>query len=329
MNVLVTGITGFAGSHLAELLLRLPTPQINLFGTYLHPETIQSHLGPWVSKITFFPWDVTQPQDIESILQKTEPEIIFHLAGISYVPEAEQDPSLTYRINSLSVHYLLENVAKICSKARIVLISTSEVYGKVSVTEIPLTESHPINPCNVYAVSKVMMEVIAKYKMNAHQLNLMILRSFNHSGPRQSDQFVISNFCRQIARINLGLAEPVLRVGDLEAKRDFTDVRDIVRGYWFAATKGRTGEIYNLCSEKAYSIGQITSMLTEISEESVQVLQDPSRLRKSDLPILLGSYKKFHQDTQWEPLHTLDSTLKETLHYWILREEKLKTAQKS
>lgn len=302
--------------------------KVRLFGTYLQSDSIQSNLSSWIPELTLFPCDVTQANEIENILRKTQPQVIFHLAGISYVPQAEQNPFLTYQINTLAVNFLLEGVAKICPKARVILISTSEVYGKVSATEVPLTESHAINPCNSYAASKAMMEVIARYKINYNRLDVLILRSFNHSGPRQSDQFVISNFCRQIARIKLGLAEPVLKVGDLEAQRDFTDVRDIVRGYWLAATQGRPGEIYNLCSGEAHSIEQITSRLIKIAGEPIKVLQDPSRLRKSDLPILLGSYKKFNQDTTWEPLHTLDSTLKETLQYWMTCEEKIKMAQR-
>jgi GDP-4-dehydro-6-deoxy-D-mannose reductase len=323
LNVLITGISGFVGSHLTEFLLKLSTPKINLFGTYLQPDSIQPNLGPWTLKLKLFPCDITRPSEIESILRELQPNLIFHLAGISYVPEAEQNPLLTYQVNALAVNHLLEGVFKICPSTRVILISTSEVYGKVTSADLPLTECHPINPYNAYSASKAMMEIITRYKINRHGLNALILRSFNHTGPRQSDQFVISNFSKQIARIKLGLEEPELKVGDLDTQRDFTDVRDIARGYWLAAIQGRSGEIYNLCSGNAYAIRQITSLLIELAGMPIKVFQDPSRLRKSDLPILQGSYEKFKQDTGWEPQYNLKSTLKEMLQYWMTCEETL------
>jgi len=329
LNVLITGISGFVGSHLTEFLLKLSTPKVNLFGTYLHPDSIQPNLGPWTSKLKLFPCDITRPNEIESILQKIQPNLIFHLAGISYVPEAEQNPLLAYQVNALAINHLLEGVFKICPSTRAILISTSEVYGKVTSADVPLTELHPINPHNVYGTSKAMMEIITRYKINRDGVNALILRSFNHTGPRQSDQFVVSNFSKQIARIKLGLAEPELKVGDLDTQRDFTDVRDIVRGYWLAAHQGHSGEIYNLCSGNAYAIREITSLLIELAGIPIKVSQDPNRLRKNDLPILQGSYEKFKQDTGWEPQHNLKSTLKEMLQYWMTCEEALKAGHQT
>lgn len=322
MNVLATGISGFAGSHLADFLLRLPEP-VKIYGTHYHEDIAQSHLRFISSSLNLVSCDITDSHAIREVLKISKPDIIFHLAGISYVPQAEQEKNSAFQINTIAVHHFLEAAREIVPKSRIVLISTSEVYGKVSPQEVPLTEAHAIQPHNVYGASKAAMEIIASESFSSEDMNIVVLRAFNHIGPRQSDRFVVSNFAHQIARIKLGLQEPVLRVGDLSALRDFTDVRDIVRGYWLAALKAKKGDVYNICSGKAYTIQEIPSRLSKLAGIDVQITTDPARLRKNDLPVLLGSFQKLKTDTGWEPEHSFEKSLKDTLEYWVNEEENL------
>lgn len=320
MKVLILGVSGFAGSHLARYLLSMNDPSIDLYGTYRDVEEVTSNLGSVSSKIRLCACDITQVMSISECLEKARPDIIFNLAGISYVPQAEINPEETYAINTLSAHHLLQNILKTCPYAKVLLMSTSEVYGKVKPEETPLVETQPLNPHNLYGASKIAMEMIARFFINRHQMNVVILRPFNHVGPYQSDRFVIANFSRQMARIKLGLQKPVLEVGDLEPKRDFTDVRDMVRGYWLAALKGRAGQTYNLCSGNAYAIKDITLKLIELSGKKIEICPIPDRMRKNDLPLLLGSFEKFKSQTGWTPQYDLESTLQETFNYWLSRE---------
>ncbi len=324
MKVLIIGISGFAGSHLARYLLSLNDSSIELYGTYRDPQEISKTLGSISSSLRLSVCDVMRPESIEENLEQIRPDIIFHLAGISFVPEAEMNLQTTYDINTFSIHHLLQSSLKFCPHAKIILISTSEVYGKIKPEETPLKETQPLNPNNLYSASKIAMEMLAKLFINRHQMNIIILRPFNHVGPCQSDRFVIPNFSRQMARIKLGLQEPVLEVGDLEPKRDFTDVRDIVRAYWLAATKGRVGETYNLCSGQAYSIKEIALKLIAFTGKKIEIRPHPERMRKSNLPLLLGSYEKFKTETGWIPQYDLESTLQETFDYWMAQENQTK-----
>ncbi|MBI1883665.1 MAG: GDP-mannose 4,6-dehydratase [Chlamydiae bacterium] len=321
MNILITGVSGFAGSHLAEYIAGHVPSAVKIHGTYFHLEEAKKNLGPLFSKLKLFHYDTSHPETMAKILRESSPEIIFNLAGIAYVPDAEKDKFLTYQINTLSVDNLLEGVSKICPGAKMILISSSEVYGKVKPDETPLTEKHPVNPHNIYGASKGAMELIGRYYFNHSGLQIITLRAFNHAGPRQSDRFVISNFCRQAAKIKLGISSPRLEVGDLEPQRDFTDVRDVVRGYWNAAIRGKVGETYNLCSGSAHSIKKIASMIAPLADPSIEIFQDPTRLRKSNLPLLLGSFQKFQADTGWKPDIPLEKTLQDVFEFWMKYEK--------
>jgi GDP-4-dehydro-6-deoxy-D-mannose reductase len=323
LNVLATGISGFAGSHLADFLLQLSGQPLDIYGTYYREDIEQSHLRGVLSRLNLTSCDITNSQALKELLRNSKPDVIFHLAGISYVPQAEQEKTAAFQINAAAVHHLLEGVSEIVPKARVILISTSEVYGKVSPEEVPLTESHAVRPHNVYGASKAAMEIIAKEALASENLDIVILRAFNHIGPRQSDRFVVSNFARQIARIQLGLQEPLLRVGDLSPQRDFTDVRDIVRGYWMTALAGKKGEVYNICSGRACSIHEIPTRLSELAKVQPEMTTDPSRLRKNDLPVLQGSFQKLKADTGWEPEYSLEKSLKDILDYWVMEERNL------
>lgn len=321
MNIFITGISGFVGSYLLQYLREKNSQNSKISGTYLFEQEIQSNLAGLTENVNLYACDVSKQKDIEQLIEKERPDILYHLAGVAYVPYAEKNRTDAFMINTLSALYILEAIRKNKLKTKVILISTSEVYGKVGPEEIPIREDHVLNPCNCYASSKAAMEMIAKNAINYDEAQVIIMRPFNHIGPKQSDAFAISNFCRQIALIKLERKAPLLEVGSLDPRRDFTDVRDIVRGYTLAATKGRIGETYNICSGHDFSIREIVDLLIEISGLKIQIVQKEDRIRKIDLPILRGDFNKFEKDTYWNPKIDLKSSLKDTIEYWIGREK--------
>ena len=196
------------------------------------------------------------------------------------------------------------------------IAGSSEEYGLVLPDEVPIKETNPLRPLSPYAVSKVGQDLLAYQYFRSYGLKTIRTRGFNHTGPRRGEVFVTSNFAKQIASIEAGLREPVIRVGNLDAQRDFTDVRDMVRAYWLAVTKAKHGEVYNLASGKAVTIRELLDQLLALSETKVEVEVDPERLRPSDVEILLGDFSKFKADTGWEPSIPLEQTLRDTLDFW-------------
>jgi len=202
---------------------------------------------------------------------------------------------------------------------RIQIAGSSEEYGLVYPNELPIRETNPLRPLSPYAVSKVGQDLLGYQYFMSYKLNIIRTRGFNHTGPRRGEVFAESNFALQIARIEAGLQEPVIRVGNLESKRDYTDVRDMVEGYWLALEKGVPGEVYNICSGQAWSIRQILDMLLGMSTVLVKVEEDPDRLRPSDVPHLVGDSSKFRQVTGWRPKIPIEETLRDLLDYWRMR----------
>jgi len=211
---------------------------------------------------------------------------------------------------------ILEAVRRIGLKARIQLACSSEEYGMVHPDELPIKETNPLRPLSPYAVSKVTQDMLGYQYWMSWKVDCVRTRGFNHEGPRRGEVFVMSNFAKQIAAIEAGLHEPVIRVGNLDAVRDFTDVRDIVRAYWLAATRGEPGEVYNLASGRGITIREMLDRLLAMSRVEVRVETDPARLRPSDVEVLLGDASKFRAATGWEPHIPLDQTLADSLDYW-------------
>ncbi len=311
MRALITGINGFAGSHLADFLLTLPDWQV-VGGVFGDCDNIVHLEG----RATFITGDLTDPRFAESLLERAQPDRIYHLAGQAFPPVSWQDPWATLEINLRSQVNLLESVARLHSPARFLVIGSIEEYGRVDAQAMPVTEETPFNPDSPYGVSKVAQDLLGLQYFLSHQLAIVRVRPANHIGPRQNDQFVTSNFARQIAEIEAGQREPVLRVGNLSAARDFTNVRDMVRAYFLALERGRTGDVYDIGSGRAWSVDELLHMLLRQSTHAIRVEQDPARLRPSDKPVLYCSAIKFRAQTGWAPAISMEATLQEILDYW-------------
>jgi GDP-4-dehydro-6-deoxy-D-mannose reductase len=311
-KVLITGITGFAGSHLSELLLK---KGYQVFGT-ARPRSKTENIDHLRLKIKLFDADILDSHSVYEVVRTAKPDYIFHLAAQSFVPTSWASPANTLETNLIGTVHLFEAVRKLEIKPVIQIACSSEEYGLVKPNEIPVKESNPLRPLSPYAVSKVAMDMLGYQYFQSYQMRIIRTRAFNHTGPRRGESFVSSNFAKQIAEIEKGKKKPVLWVGNLSAKRDFTDVRDIVRGYLLAAQKGDPGEVYNLCSGKARKIEQVLEMLLKLSKTKVKIKKDPARMRPSDLPVLEGDYSKFRDKTGWKPKIPFEKTLEDLLNYW-------------
>ncbi len=314
MRALITGITGFAGSHLADYLLA-EQPDVEIFGIRRWRSRMENieHLD---GKIHLRECDLRDAAAVHGVLAELRPDLIFHLAAQSYVPASWTAPSETLTTNLLGQTNIFEAVRVLELDPVIQIAGSSEEYGLVLPDEVPIKETNPLRPLSPYAVSKVGQDLLAYQYFKSYGLKTVRTRGFNHTGPRRGEVFVTSNFAKQIASIEAGLREPVIRVGNLDAQRDFTDVRDMVRAYWLAVTKATPGEVYNLASGRAVTIRELLDRLLALSETEVEVEVDPERLRPSDVEILLGDYSKFRSDTGWEPVIPLEQTLEDTLDYW-------------
>lgn len=312
MNCLITGVNGFVGSYLAKYLLE--KKGLKIFGT-VYPKNSTQNIGHILDKIRTTPCNLTIPQGIEDIIKKSKPEIIFHLAAQGYVPTSWQDPIGTFKVNVLGTLYLIEAVRKYSPKAKILIIGSGDEYGFVD-NEKPLIEETPLNPQNPYAVTKVCTDLLSAQLGKNYKLHIVRVRAFPHIGPRQSPNFVISDFCRQIVLIEKNKQSPIIKVGNLESKRDFTDVRDMVHAYWLAIEKGGPGQVYNISSEKAYSVGEILEKLINMAKTKIKIQSDPSKFRLQDTIIKLGNSQKFRSLTGWKPKIPIEQTLQETLNWW-------------
>lgn len=314
MNVLVTGITGFAGSHLAEYLLA-EHPEVKIFGTWRWRSRMENieHLR---DRITLLECEMRDAVAVRKALQESQPEAIFHLAAQSFVPASWRAPHDTFASNVQGQTNLFESVRELGLDPTIQIACSSEEYGMVYPDEVPIREDNPLRPLSPYAVSKVAQDLMGYQYFQSYGLKVIRTRGFNHTGPRRGEVFVTSNFAKQIAEIELGLAPPVIRVGNLDAIRDFTDVRDMVRAYWFAIQHGKPGEAYNIATGVGISIRELLDRLLALSTATVTIETDPERLRPSDVERLLGDSSKFRRDTGWEPRVPFEQTLNDVLGYW-------------
>lgn len=314
MRALITGITGFAGSHLADYLVAQQS-DVEIFGTYRWRSRMENidHLD---GKINLLECDLRDAAAVHGVLAEVRPDYIFHLAAQSFVPASWRAPSDTLTTNLIGQTNIFEAVRMLELDPVIQVAGSSEEYGLVLPDEVPIKETNPLRPLSPYAVSKVGQDLLAYQYFRSYGLKTIRTRGFNHTGPRRGEVFVTSNFAKQIASIEAGLREPVIRVGNLDAQRDFTDVRDMVRAYWLAVTKAKHGEVYNLASGKAVTIRELLDQLLALSDTKVEVQVDPDRLRPSDVEILLGDFSKFKADTGWEPSIPLEQTLRDTLDFW-------------
>jgi len=317
MRVLITGITGFVGSHLAEYCLQKPDVQV--FGTVL-----SHHLGDELQriehikdKIELLECDLTNRVAVTRVLERSKPDKIFHLAAQSFVPISWKSPEDTLFNNIISELNIFEVIREMKLDPVIVLACSSEEYGLVFENELPFKETNPLRPLSPYAVSKIAQEKLGYQYHKSYGLKIVLTRFFNTEGPRRGQDFVTSNFAKQIAEIEKGKREPVIYTGNLETQRDFNDVRDMVRAYWLASEKCNFGEPYNVCSGKARSIKSMLDLLLSFSKvKNIEVKQDPARMRPSDVPILYGDSSKFRAKTGWQPKIPFEQTMFDLLQYW-------------
>ncbi|CAM4414868.1 GDP-mannose 4,6-dehydratase [Paenibacillus tarimensis] len=313
MKALITGITGFVGSHLAEYLLA--KGHIEVHGSY-RLRSRMNHIRHLQSSIHLTECELKDPHSVSQMIQSVQPDLIFHLAAQSFVPTSWNSPTETLVNNIAGQVNLFEAVRKQGLSSKILIACSSEEYGLVHPEETPIKETNPLRPLSPYAVSKVAQDYLGYQYHESYGLHVIRTRTFNHTGPRRGESFVTSNFAKQIAEIELGLRPPVIHVGNLEAKRDFTDVRDVVRAYWLALEKGVPGETYNIASGTAYKISDMLQLLLSLSGHSIKIETDPARLRPSDVEILLGDASKFSAQTGWKPEIPFETTMKDLLNYW-------------
>lgn len=314
-QILITGISGFIGSHLAEYCLRQ--------GAVIHGTIRSHHLGDELKRIaairdsiTLHECDLTNRVTVARVLQKVRPAIIFHLASQSFVPASWESPEDTLLNNIVSELNLFEVVRELHEEPIIQVAGSSEEYGLVKENELPIKETNPLRPLSPYAVSKITQDFLAFQYHQSYGLKTIITRCFNTEGPKRGKQFVLSSFARQIAAIEAGRQPPVMRVGNLGAWRDFTDVRDIVRALWLAVQHCIPGEVYNIGSGTAHQIKEALDILLSFSKLRIRVEQDPRLLRPSDVPILQCDATKFTRASGWRPEIDFPTTLRDTLAYW-------------
>ena len=315
-RVLVTGVTGFAGSHLVDYLLTRDDCEI--FGIRRWRSRTEN-IEHFPDRVVIVECDLRDASSTRDTLERLRPDWIFHLAAQSFVPTSWSAPTESLTTNLLGQLNIFEAVRRLDLKCRIQLACSSEEYGMVHPDEVPIRESNPLRPLSPYAVSKVAQDLLGYQYWMSWQVDCVRTRGFNHEGPRRGPVFVASDFAKQIADIEKGRKAPVLQVGNLEAQRDFTDVRDMVKAYYLALEKCEAGEAYNICSGRAWRIQEVLDLLLGMTKVKIEVRQDPARLRPSDVPILLGDCTKFRDATGWQPVIPFEQTLRDMLDHWRTR----------
>lgn len=311
MRVLITGILGFAGSFLADYLVQ--QAGVELWGVW---QTNGKRLAVAKPQIRLIQGDLTDPRFVQELYTQVCPDRVYHLAAQAFVPISWQDPWATLHNNIRAQVNLLHVAAQAQSLARILVVGSNEEYGRVRPDELPIREETPLRPDSPYGVSKIAQDYLGLQYFLSHGLQVVRVRPFNHIGPRQNERFVAASFAKQVAEIEAGLREPILYVGNLEAQRDFTDVRDMVRAYVLALEKGIAGEVYNIGSGRPRAVRELVEIYRSLARVSFAIELDPKRMRPSDTPVSYCDATKFKRQTGWEPQIPLEQTLKDTLEYW-------------
>ncbi len=318
-KALITGINGFVGSHLADHLL---ASGYEVFGIDL-PNTL--------SQPNVYYADILNAKEITEILKQVKPDHLYHLAGSAFVPDAEANPRSVYAINVMGTLNILETVRSLHLNTRILVVSSGEVYGNVPKEHLPITEEYPLKPSSPYGVTKACADLLAAQYATTYHMDVLRVRPFNHIGPRQSPQFVCSSLAKQLVEIESGLRSPVLQVGNLDAKRDFTDVRDVVCAYRTLLEKGQSASVYNVGSGKMWKINDLLHLLIEKSTATnISVQRQQERTRINDIPVLLADASKLTRDLNWTPQIPIQQSLSDLLDYWrvCIQEREISGAQK-
>jgi len=314
VKALITGVGGFVGSHLASYLVE--KAGLDVWGLDL----VEGRAAALRPRITLHVGNVLMDlAALKDLFAAAQPDLVFHLAAQAFVPSSWKDPWTTLENNIRGQLNVLLAAIAMEKPPRILVVGSADEYGIVLPEELPISETNPLRPNSPYAVSKVAQDMLGYQYYASHKLPVVRVRPFNHIGPGQSAAFVTADFAKQIAEVEAGLREPVMRVGNLGARRDFSDVRDIIHGYYLALSEGEPGEVYNLGAERSYSIRQVLDGLLALSETRVAVEQDPKRLRPSDVPEILADCTRFRSRTGWRAEIPLERSLEDILNYWRSR----------
>jgi GDP-4-dehydro-6-deoxy-D-mannose reductase len=314
-RALITGVAGFGGSHLAEHLVERGFVVLGLD----HPSASQANLaGISVEMLSADLADLDR-RELNDFIGRTEPAAVFHLAGMASVRRSWDSVKETVSVNSLGTLNLLEALLGRSSRPPLLLVGSAEEYGAVPPRRQPIREDAPLAPKSPYSLSKVWQESLGSYYRRLEDWPLYMTRTFNHTGPRQNPDFVCADFARQIALIEGGGAEELIRVGNLKARRDFLDVRDVVRAYRLVVEKGRPGGIYNVCSGGKWKISELLAILLSLSSKKIRVEVDSDKIRPVDIPLLCGDPSRLRRSTGWKPKVPIEKTLGDLLEYWRIR----------
>lgn len=311
MKALITGISGFVGSHLAEYLLENTDWEVagTVFGPY-------GNIADLCGTLELYPAELSRTDVVRFVLDQSQPDVIFHLAAQPLVSVSRHDPWGTLETNIRMQLNILEVVAHDRPDCRVLVVGSSEEYGMTRPDELPIDEDTPLRPLSPYAVSKVAQDLLGLQYHLTHHLHVVRARPFNHVGPRQGLGFVAPDFASQIAAIEAGEQEPLLRVGNLDARRDFCDVRDVVRAYVLLITSGKPGEVYNIGSGESHAIKEILDTLLSLSRVQVAVHQDPKRMRPSEVPEVICDASRLRAETGWETTIPFRQSMEDIMAYW-------------
>lgn len=304
---LVIGAAGFVGKYLID---EMRADGMEVFATKLPHEKLDS------DGTAVYDLDIMDKEAIVALLFEIRPDYIFHLAAQSSVGLAWKNPGLTVDVNIKGSINVMDAIRELFYKPRVLLIGSGEEYGHILPGETPITEENALRPGNIYAATKVCQNMIGNIYSKAYDMELIMVRAFNHIGPGQAPMFVVSDFCKQVAEIEKGLREPVMKVGNLAARRDFTDVRDVVKAYVKLIRTGQNGETYNVGSGDAREIRAVLDLIISKSTADILVEIDPNKLRPVDVPIIEADIAKLNRLTGWLPQISLEQTVQETLDYW-------------
>lgn len=318
LRALVTGVAGFAGSHLAEFLLSRGAEVHGLVmpGSSLENLDEIQRDPRRAERLRINEADIVHGECLVGILADIRPDEVYHLAAMSSVRRSLADPGETFRVNTLGTRNLLEAIRQAGISPRILVVSSAEAYGESANLPRPLREDDPLLPVSPYGASKAAAEVVAWRYGGQGGLHVIRVRPFPHTGPRQSPQFVFPDWARQLAEAELGRRPPRLRVGNLEIRRDLSDVRDVVAAYVLVLERGEAGAVYNVCAGRVYTLQEVLAVMTGLTRLQVEVVTERERLRPQDLPALVGTAEALHACTGWEASSPLTRTLGDLLSYW-------------
>jgi GDP-4-dehydro-6-deoxy-D-mannose reductase len=328
VRALVTGIAGFAGSHLAEHLVQCPGVEVHGVVAPGHPYANLRHLSPaeaWsagndtAGRLLLHAADLMDAAVLARVVADVCPDAIYHLAARASVGGSWHDPQGTLVDNTIMQLNLLQAATEWAPEARILVVGSSDEYGRIAPEDLPVSEETPLRPLSPYAVSKVTQDYLGLQYHLSRGLHVVRVRPFNHVGPRQQTGFVAPDLACQIARIEAGLAEPVLRVGNLDARRDFTDVRDVVRAYRLVLEQGAPGEVYNVGAGRSWAVREVLDTLVGLAGVPIRVEPDPARMRPSDIPDIVCDYRRLRDRTGWEPERPISHALVDVLADWRAR----------